>query len=43
MDMEYSELIGLINFTSDILFLFASFMSGYVVGFIIGKIESGDL
>lgn len=34
--MTYSDWLELIDFTSRLLFLFVSFMSGFVLGFILG-------
>jgi len=37
--MEYSQVMEVIKFTSDILFLFVSFMSGMVLGYMVGRID----
>jgi len=37
--MQQQEILDLINFTSQILFLFVSFMSGMLIGYIIGRMD----
>lgn len=37
--MQQQEILDLIDFASQILFLFVSFMSGMIIGYIIGRMD----